>query len=543
MGMSREDLMRRYQSDAAVVLGDEKKKKRKKKSGSSSTQKSSSSYSKSNSKLGYRDTGMRIIDEDDLFPSQNSDSDGQGGSIIQTTFASVSKKNVAGRRDLDEEAETPAVADFIDEGAIKGADLKKWKTIVVDKDIKTNIRESPRLSPKPAARQRHDSPDMSPPRRPASRQRHDSPDMSPSRRPASRQRHDSPDMSPPRRLASYQRHDSPDMSPPRRPASHQRHDSPDMSPPRRSTSRQRHDSPDMSPPRRSSSHQRHDSPDMSPPRRRSSRQRHDSPEMISIRKRGSPDLSPPRRHHQRKTSPDISRSRRGHSDILPTSKRTRANSEDLSPPRMNGIKAGGIGSKVMADGTKAGLVHASMVVESGRKKRENEDRRFAQLDEETLGRYTETVVRDKKTGRRLDPKLERLKAREAEAKKEQAEEAALRWGKGVKQEQNEQDKREEALKEMAKPFARYADDADLEDMLKAKDRAGDPMAHLVKKKVKKSLPVYKGPAPQPNRYSIWPGYRWDGVDRSNEFEKKLFTMQADANANASIAMAWSTEDM
>ena len=86
-------------------------------------------------------------------------------------------------------------------------------------------------------------PDASPPRR--KRQRHDTPDTSPPRK----QRHDSPDASPPRR----QRHDSPAESPPRR----QRHDSPDASPPRR----QRHDSPDASPPRRRG----HDSSSASPP--------------------------------------------------------------------------------------------------------------------------------------------------------------------------------------------------------------------------------------------------------------------------------------
>ena len=91
--------------------------------------------------------------------------------------------------------------------------------------------------------------DASPPRR--KRQRHDSPDASPPRK----QRHDTLDASPPRR----RRNDGPDASPPRR----QKHDSPDASPPRK----QRHDSP-ASPPRR----QRHDSFGASPPRRR----RHDS---------------------------------------------------------------------------------------------------------------------------------------------------------------------------------------------------------------------------------------------------------------------------
>ena len=74
--------------------------------------------------------------------------------------------------------------------------------------------------------------DASPPRR--KRQRHDSPDTSPPRR----QRHDTPDASPPR----LQQQGSPDASPPRR----RRHDSPDASPPRR----RRHDSSSASPPHR-----------------------------------------------------------------------------------------------------------------------------------------------------------------------------------------------------------------------------------------------------------------------------------------------------
>ncbi|CAG5114959.1 unnamed protein product [Candidula unifasciata] len=63
------------------------------------------------------------------------------------------------------------------------------------------------------------------------------------------------------------------------------------------------------------------------------------------------------------------------------------------------------------------------------------------------------------------------------------------------------------------------------------------------KKKKNELPKYKGPLPPPNRFNIQPGYRWDGVDRSNGFEKKIFASQANKKAIQEIAYKWSTEDM
>ena len=57
------------------------------------------------------------------------------------------------------------------------------------------------------------------------------------------------------------------------------------------------------------------------------------------------------------------------------------------------------------------------------------------------------------------------------------------------------------------------------------------------------LPKYSGPPPPPNRFGIMPGYRWDGVDRSNGFEKSIYAKMSDKKAVADLAYKWSVEDM
>ena len=75
------------------------------------------------------------------------------------------------------------------------------------------------------------------------------------------------------------------------------------------------------------------------------------------------------------------------------------------------------------------------------------------------------------------------------------------------------------------PVARFADDIELNEELKERERWNDPAAQFLSKKTEgKSVsgkPLYKGSA-MPNRYGIRPGYRWDGVDRGNGFEKEYF---------------------
>uniref|UniRef100_A0A1B0GK13 BUD13 homolog n=1 Tax=Lutzomyia longipalpis TaxID=7200 RepID=A0A1B0GK13_LUTLO len=142
------------------------------------------------------------------------------------------------------------------------------------------------------------------------------------------------------------------------------------------------------------------------------------------------------------------------------------------------------------------------------------------------------------------------KEREKDQKEQEKKAVYDRWGKGLKQVEDFQQKMDEEIHEMSKPVARYSDDKDLDNYLKQQEREGDPMLEYIRQKEREkqkdsktaTMPTYRGPYPD-NRFNIRPGYRWDGVDRSNGYEKKWFDVQNKKKALQEEAYRYSTEDL
>ncbi|MCJ1476938.1 Pre-mRNA-splicing factor cwc26 [Lambiella insularis] len=195
-------------------------------------------------------------------------------------------------------------------------------------------------------------------------------------------------------------------------------------------------------------------------------------------------------------------------------------------------------------GIQAGLQSGAQVAAQIKRAKEAERRRFAEGSEEQSGRGQETIYRDA-SGRIINVAMKRAEARK-KAEEEAAKAAAdLEAQKGDVQRAQLEKRKEQLAEAKFLPVARYADDADLNDELKEQDRWNDPAAQfLTKKKQGKSItgkPLYAGPA-MPNRYGIRPGYRWDGVDRGNGFEKEYFAAQNKRKNLKELDYAWQMDE-
>ena len=88
--------------------------------------------------------------------------------------------------------------------------------------------------------------------------------------------------------------------------------------------------------------------------------------------------------------------------------------------------------------------------------------------------------------------------------------------KGSVQKRRIEDRRRELAEMSEKPFARTIDDEAMNDRMRERVFWDDPMRRKAEEKAQKGgRRVYRGPMPQPNRFGILPGFRWDGIDRSN----------------------------
>jgi pre-mRNA-splicing factor CWC26 len=204
----------------------------------------------------------------------------------------------------------------------------------------------------------------------------------------------------------------------------------------------------------------------------------------------------------------------------------------------------------MSDGTHAGLQTAAAVSAQIAKRKAAEIAEW-EAEQAALGKKgkskkgdEETVYRDA-TGRRIDISMKRAEARREAESKAQREKEEKEAQTGDVQRLLRTQRKEELEEARFMPLARHIDDEDLNAELKQKQRWNDPAAMFIKEKDPgrsvTGKPVYKGAAP-PNRYGIRPGYRWDGVDRSNGWEAERFKAINRRVRNRELDFAWQTDE-
>ncbi|KXJ95263.1 Pre-mRNA-splicing factor of RES complex-domain-containing protein [Microdochium bolleyi] len=213
---------------------------------------------------------------------------------------------------------------------------------------------------------------------------------------------------------------------------------------------------------------------------------------------------------------------------------------------------------MMSDGTYAGLQSAASVTAQLEKRKAKERAEFDKLRK--THKEAETVYRDA-TGRRVDVEWKRAEARREAAAAKDKEAAAQQALRGEVQEEERRARREALEDAKLMGVARGADDEEMNREMKEKARWGDTMAQFIEPKAggggggggaaaagksgagkrMKGKPVYQG-AWAPNRYGIRPGYRWDGVDRSNGFEAERFKAINRRERNKGLEYSWQMDE-
>ena len=222
----------------------------------------------------------------------------------------------------------------------------------------------------------------------------------------------------------------------------------------------------------------------------------------------------------------------------------------------------------MSSGVRAGLQTAAdtqaMVLEAERRK--NAEMKAARLNKkrnkDQPNQADETVYRDA-TGRRIDVSMKRAEARAAEVEKLRQERKEKEDAMGEVQKRQKEERKEQLEDAKFLGVARHADDEEMNEELKGVIRWDDPMAaYMMKKKEEEGSGrakgraatagdhgggqvarrrMYQGAAP-PNRYGIKPGWRWDGVDRANGFEKEWFQARGRKSRNENLEYQWQMDE-
>lgn len=223
--------------------------------------------------------------------------------------------------------------------------------------------------------------------------------------------------------------------------------------------------------------------------------------------------------------------------------------QDDDAPAMVDEDGMDIDGPTMASGALAGLQIAEQVTKALKRKEKAEMKAMREADLDNGGLAQQTIYRDA-SGRmiKVEEKREEFAAKAREAERKEKEELESR--KGDVQRQQKEDRKQLLQDAKVMTVARHADDRQLNDEMKEKERWNDPMAKLLttKKtssgkagKSKASGKSYQG-AFEPNRYGIRPGWRWDGVDRGNGFERKWFAARNKAKDREALEYAWQMDE-
>lgn len=203
----------------------------------------------------------------------------------------------------------------------------------------------------------------------------------------------------------------------------------------------------------------------------------------------------------------------------------------------------------MANGAMAGLQTADQVSAALKRREKAERKAMQEAGLDPTGKAQETIYRDA-SGRIINVAMKRAELRAKADEEERKKQEELESRKGDVQRREKEERKRDLDEAKVMGVSRFADDKKLNDELKEQERWNDPMAQLLaskktskggKGKSKGGGKTYQG-AFEPNRYGIRPGWRWDGVDRSNGFEKKWFQARNKKRDIEELKYAWQMDE-